>query len=143
MADRYEFFDHTADLGVRVWGRTLEDLFLNAAAALYEALGTFAPLTDSSGDSRRTVDLRADTLEDLLHDWLSELLYDFETHHYLYGEMKILELTPRQLSATLLGNTVDLTRSHTRQEIKAVTYHELAVERLHDGPWQATLVFDV
>lgn len=143
MPERHEFFDHTADLGVRIWGVTLEELFRNAAAALYEALGTFTFRVDSTDKAHRTLTLQADTMEDLLHDWLAELLFDFEAHHRLYHEIQIPELDSQHLTAILSGGTVDFSRSQTRQEIKAVTYHKLAVEHLPAGRWQATLVLDV
>jgi len=34
----YRLFDHTADLGVEVFGKTRKDLFVNAAAALFDLL---------------------------------------------------------------------------------------------------------
>ncbi len=140
MPERYEFFEHTADIGVRVHGATLAELFCNAAAALYETLGKFA-LADHS--AQRFLKLQADSPEDLLHDWLAELLYDLETQHVIYDKLDITELKPQYLAAGLSGGTVDFARSQTNEEIKAVTYHELRVEQMADGSWRATVIFDV
>jgi len=140
MAAPYEFFEHTADIGVTVHGATLEELFRHAAAALYETLGAF----ELSGPrSERRMALRADSPEDLLHDWLAELLYDVEARHALYDQIDPLEVTPGSLSAGLRGGTIDFDRSQTNEEIKAVTYHQLRVEELPDGAWRATVIFDV
>ena len=140
MPQRYEFFDHTADIGVHVYGATLEELFRNAAAALYDALGTFE-LADHA--AQRFVKLRADSTEDLLHDWLAEFLYDLEAHHVYYDELQVTELKSQYLAASLSGGTIDFARSQTNEEIKAVTYHHLRVEQTTDGSWQATVIFDV
>jgi SHS2 domain-containing protein len=140
MPAPYEFFEHTADIGVTVHGTTLAELFGHAAAALYEALGTFelaGPRTE------RVLALRADSAEDLLHDWLAELLYDLETRRVLYDQIDPIEATPASLSATLRGGTIDFDRSRTNEEIKAVTYHQLRVEQLPGGAWRATVIFDV
>ena len=34
----YTLIDHTADLGIRVFGKTLEELFINAGFALFDLL---------------------------------------------------------------------------------------------------------
>lgn len=140
MAQGYEFFDHTADIGVRVHGATLQELFCNAAAAMYEALGQ---LKHSEHRREKTVELSARSLEDLLHDWLAELLYEVDANHVLYDEIEITDLIPRRLFASLRGGTIDFARSQTNEEIKAVTYHQLRVEQRADGSWHATVIFDV
>ena len=140
MPKPYEFFDHTADIGVHVFGGTLEQLFTNAAAALYEALGQ---LQKSEVKDQKLLEIEATTLEDLLHDWLAELLYEVETNHLLYDEVAITELTPQCIAATLYGGEIDFDRSQANEEIKAVTYHELRVEQLPDTTWRATVIFDV
>lgn len=140
MTERYEFFEHTADIGVHVYGATLAELFENAAQAMYEALGKFE-LTGRG--SSRTVKIEATVLEDLLHDWLSELLYELETKHVFYTKITVLEAGPGMMTAELEGGTIDFARSQTNEEIKAVTYHQLRVEQLPDRTWRATVIFDV
>jgi SHS2 domain-containing protein len=140
MPAPYEFFEHTADIGVTVHGATPGELFRHAAAALYEALGAFelaGPRTE------RRLALRADSAEDLLHDWLAELLYDLETRHVVYDQIDAVEVTPDSLSATLRGGAIDFARSRTNEEIKAVTYHQLRVEQVPGGAWRARVIFDV
>ena len=136
----FEFFDHTADIGARVNGATLPELFGNAAGALYAAFGHL----QKSGAARpKTVELAAETLEDLLHDWLAELLFEVETRHTAFDEIEMVVTPPGQLKATVRGRSIDFSRSQPRAEVKAVTYHQLRVEQLPDGSWQATVIFDV
>jgi len=139
MAD-YEFFEHTADVGVHVRGADLPALFTNAATALYAALGTWAK---SSERHQRQIELPAGALEDLLHDWLSELLFEFDAHQMLFDQFEFSRLGPDGLRATATGAVIDLARSAPHEEIKAVTYHQLSVQQSPAGRWRATVIFDV
>ena len=140
MAQAWEFFEHTADIGVRIYGATLPELFVNAARAMYEALGELK----KTGDRRqKSVELKAESWEDLLHDWLAELLFEVEANHVLYDDIEITGVVPGKLTASLAGGVIDFTRSQTNEEIKAVTYHQLRVEQLADGRWRANVIFDV
>ncbi len=141
MTREYEFFDHTADVGVRVFGATLPELFAHAAAALYAAMGRFELAPEPA--ATRRLRLTSANLEELLHDWLADLLYDFSTGPTLYREFRFTELGPAGLTAELRGGRVDYARSETHEEIKAVTYHRLAVTRQADGSWLATVILDV
>jgi SHS2 domain-containing protein len=140
MASPYEFFDHTADIGVHISGGSLQELFTNAAAALYAALGQ---LQRSDVGDQKLLEIQAATAEDLLHDWLAELLYEVETNHLVYNEVEITDLTPQHIAATLYGGEIDFDRSQVNNEIKGVTYHKLRVEQLPDTTWRATVILDV
>ena len=140
MTDRFEFFDHTADIGVHIYGRNLAGLFENAASALHEALGRFHK---TPAALQKTIDLQAESAEDLLHDWLTDLLYEIEASHILYDRFEFHDVTPLRLTATLHGGLIDFTRSQANEEIKAVTYHQLRVKSQPDGSWRATVIFDV
>lgn len=140
MAQDYEFFEHTADIGLRVRGATLAELFENAARAMYAALGE---LRKAESGKRKLVKIEATTLEDVLHDWLAELLFEVEARHIVYDKITVLEAGPGLMSAELEGATVDFARSQTNEEIKAVTYHQLVVEKQANGTWEATVIFDV
>ena len=98
----YEFFDHTADIGVHVYGTTLVELFRNAALAMYEAMGRLV-----KGEERRvkSVRLEAATIEDLLHDWLGELLYEIEAKHVLYDQMESLTVCESTVTGDRIWGT--------------------------------------
>jgi SHS2 domain-containing protein len=134
---RFEFFDHTADIGVRVFGTTLEELFVNAAAALYEAIGA----RKKEERRRKNITIKAESVEDLLHDWLAELLFEFSARGVIYDEFEISNFKSQIIEATACAGPADL--SEARAEVKAVTYHQLRVEQSVDGSWTATVIFDV
>jgi SHS2 domain-containing protein len=138
----FEFFEHTADLGVRLRGATLPALFAAGARALYHAHGDLrlaGPL------ATETIELAAATMEDLLHDWLAELLFRLAARQRRYDRLvlEVEEEPAPRLTARLSGGAVDYARSLVNAEVKGVTYHQLAVAREPDGTWQATVIFDV
>jgi SHS2 domain-containing protein len=77
----------------------------------------------------------------LLFDWLSELLYAFETDKLLLSEFDV-QLSDDQLSATCRGEPMDASRHQMEHEVKAITYHHLRVEQKPDC-WQAEVIVDI
>jgi protein archease len=136
---KFKFIDHTADLAVRVFGNTREELFRNAATALYQALGRFE-LNPSRITHR--FELQENSSEELLVAFLSELLFQFDTHRFLFDKITFEELAPNHLSAQIEGAEIDLPKSEPNYEIKAVTYHQTEIIDV-DGHWQAQVIFDV
>ncbi len=136
---RYEALDHIADAQVRVFGGTLEELFANAAFALFD---TMADAQGVAARQRRRLNVAAEDVEHLLHSWLSQLLFLFATQHLLFSEFHIASLTPQHMSAEIGGEPLDLQRHTFYSEIKAVTYHQLRVERRPTG-WIAEVIFDI
>ena len=134
----YEFFEHTADIGVRAYGWTLEELFVNAARALYEIQGRF----DLADRRLIKIELTADSVEELLVHWLAELLYRFSAEGVCFTHFRIQFTPPNKLTAQMEGGQVDFTHSEVSEEVKAVTYHQLSVQETADG-WTATVIFDV
>ncbi len=135
----YEHFDHTADLGLRIRAASLEELFAEAARALTAVL---VDTPDSVRPAeRRTIRLEASDREDLLHDWLAELLYLFDTEHMLFSRFDVA-LPPGELCATAWGERADPARHALELEIKAVTYHGLKIEPDAHG-WLAEVIVDL
>jgi len=136
---RYETFDHTADMGVRVFGRTAEELFANAAYALSDLLTDLNHVRE-----RLAYDLHVEAAdrEELLVRWLNELLFLAESPGYLFKRFSISHLSPTSLQAVAHGESFDPSRHKFNREIKAVTYHQVAVKE-EDGRWQAGVIFDI
>ena len=86
MLKKYEFIEHTADLGFKAYGATLEELFTNAAAAFSEAM---VALEDVSEGTERSIEVEADAPDDLMVSWLSELLYLFDTERLLFKRFQV------------------------------------------------------
>jgi SHS2 domain-containing protein len=140
MPDKpYEFFEHTADTGVRVYGKTLKDLFIHAAQGMTELLveNSLIAVTET-----RLIALSASSAEGLLRAWLKELLFWFATDRFLPGEYHLETITPTELRGRVLGERFDPARHAQGTEIKGVTYHWFRVEQTPSG-WEAELIVDV
>lgn len=138
MKPRYEVLSHTADTGVLVYGATLKEIFENAAFALFDLM---FGIDNLMGDERVAVEVEATTVEELLVDWLSTLLFEAETEDLALCSFKIESMGDGHAAGSATG--VPLTRVELAgPPVKAVTYHDLAIEK-RPGGWSARVVFDV
>jgi SHS2 domain-containing protein len=136
---RYETFDHTADVGIRVFGGTIEEIFINAAWALFDLLTDLDSIRETM---IREITVEGGDREDLLVRWLSELLFLCEGQGFLFRQFCISSLTATSLKAMVRGEIFDPSRHAFKTEIKAVTYHQ--VEIIHKGEtWVARVIFDI
>jgi len=136
---KYETFDHTADVGVRVFGRTVEEVFVNAAYALFDQ---WTDLRKVRGKISQEISIQGADREDLLIRWLGELLFLGESRGVLFKEFKISRLDSTSLKAVARGETFDPSRHRFKTEIKAITYHQVEVKEV-DGKWEGRIIFDV
>ena len=135
----YEFFDHTADIGIRAQGATLQELFIHMAQGLTELLAE-----DSRLEPRltRSISLKADDGDSLLLAWLQELLFWFSTDRFLPVEYALETVSLTALHGQLRGDTFDPTRHVQGREVKAITRHLLEVDQ-QDGVWMGQVIVDV
>jgi SHS2 domain-containing protein len=136
---RYELINHTADVGLRAYGKDLKELFTNAAYGMFEIL---ADLKNVRAEKRLRLKLKAPNLEELFLSWLSELLYRYNGKGIILKEFLIDRLTEKAINAEVQGEKIDLKRHRLKTEIKAVTYHQLKVQRIKHT-WQGQVIFDV
>ena len=136
---KYHHIDHTADLGIKVFGATLAELFENAAFGLFDNITN---LEKVSPNSEFSVEVHAIDREALLVNWLSELNYLFLTRKELFKCFQINEINDEHLTATIEGEKLDLERHEIYTEVKAVTYHKLYVKETDQG-WEAQVIFDL
>lgn len=138
----YETFDHTGDIGIRVSADTCDELFATAAGAFTDTVTE----PDRVGESQMsTISMAAADLDLLFVDWLSELLYRFETSGWLTRRAEVaIDRGPDgcRLHARLYGETLDPARHPIKVLVKAVTYHTLRVEQGATG-WAGSVVFDI
>jgi SHS2 domain-containing protein len=138
---RAETFEHTADLGLRVIGDDLGDLFQTAAEALFDAI--VANRNEVVVTESESVSLAAESPEDLLIAWLNELIFRFETRHRVYAQFAVrVEADGRRLAAAIGGEPIDRSRHLLDHEVKAATRHGLRLLREPDG-WLAEVILDI
>jgi SHS2 domain-containing protein len=135
----FETFEHTADVGLRIRAADLDTLFAEAGRALASLV--VANLEEVRPLRSMPIDLAADSTDLLLFDWLSELLFIFETQHLLLVDFEV-HATATSLAATARGEPMDRARHRLEHEVKAITYHGLKVERGPQG-WLAEVIVDI
>ncbi|MDP2928876.1 MAG: archease [Candidatus Omnitrophota bacterium] len=139
MEKRYEQFSHTADIGVRVFGKTLKELFENAAFAMFDIL---ADLDGLKGEIIQDFELTAPNNEELLISWLDELLYNFYTKSIIFYKFEVRELSEDILKAKAFGRLISKNRNRLKTEIKAATYYNLKIIK-KDDYYEVDIIFDV
>jgi SHS2 domain-containing protein len=135
MNKRFVEIEHTADIAIRVWGRDLAELFVNAA---YGMACQLADPDEVPQTLKRMVELEADDAEVLLVAWLGELLYLGELDDCVFTDFDVFEITPTRLRSVVQGGPVQEHQAH----IKAVTFSELEIVQ-NDKGYETTVVFDV
>ncbi|MCX5843809.1 MAG: archease [Deltaproteobacteria bacterium] len=138
----YEYLEHTADLFFRAFGKSLGECYGNAARAMFSAM-----IDPRSVDPviKRTILLEANDLPALMHDYLSEILFLFETEGLVFRDFDVSVEKKEEvykLSAVLSGEEFNKKKHIVLTDIKAVTYHGLKVEK-RDGQWVAEVLCDI
>lgn len=139
MSEKYEFIEHTADLGFKVYGASLEGLFVHAAEAFFETI-----LSPESVEEKieRSIEVEAGALDELMVSWLDEFLYLYDAEKLVFKRFQIKSIQQDQLRAKAWGEKIDPARHEIKSGIKAVTYHKLYV-REREGVWEAQVIVDI
>ncbi len=138
MATGFEVIEHTADTGILAYGSTLEETFASAARGMFSVM---VDLDEVRPRESRRIAVEAPDQELLLAEWLSELLFVFETEFMVFSRFEVEFPGPGHLQATAWGERIDPERHHVGTGIKAVTHHMLRLE--HQDGYRATVIFDV
>lgn len=137
----FEFLEHTADLKFIAYGKTLDLCFENSALAMFSAI---VDLDSVNIERKEDIEIEAISIETLLHDWLTELLFLFATNNIIFKNfnVSIKKNKNYKLIATTSGEEFDPKRHSIKAEVKAITYHEMLVKKKGDI-WTAQVVCDV
>jgi SHS2 domain-containing protein len=135
----FEILEHTADIGVRAVGRTLSELFENAAVGVQSiALDPQAVLPQTafpllaSGEDR----------EALLVNWLNEIIYYLDGKRIAFARFQVQQITDTGITAQGWGEPRDRERHPERLVVKAATYHQLKIEQ-RESRWIADVFLDI
>jgi SHS2 domain-containing protein len=133
----FELLEHQADVGVRAWGKTLEETFEQAAWAVADILG----VRGTGPGARRTIRVTGTDAASMLVDFLNELLLLHETEDTGFAAIRVLSATRTELEAQI--ELVPLVDAREGIPVKAATFHQLRVERRPDGSIEAQVYLDV
>lgn len=146
MPKEFELVPHTADLKIRAFGVTIQELFKNALKGMFISIKPASDQIEYKDDypisikynREHKIYLRANNPESMLIDFLSECLYLSDVNNEAYFDVRFTVLDDNELDCIIFGVPV----THFDVEIKAITYHDLEIEQV-DSLWQATIVFDI
>ena len=136
----YELIEHTADIGVRIKGKDLREIFTNAADAMFDIIVEFCTDCNKLEPKEFNIEISAENIEELIVNWLNELLSLSEAKNLIFNRFLFKSLSENHLMSVASGYPREKYKIKT--EIKAATYHELRIEKTEKG-FQAEVIFDV
>ena len=137
----YEFFDHTADIGMKAWGESMARMFENAAKGMFSIIFDIAD-AEPTRTMKLDLDQKEENAEQMLVDWLSELLYILDTQDLVPTSFRVTHLDGEHLEAEISGNPFNKEIHRYKTEVKSVTYHMLEIGRENDK-YFGRILFDI
>jgi SHS2 domain-containing protein len=139
MNKAFEVIDHTADVGIIAYGADIEELFSNAALALFSLI-----IEPESIENKFHLDLEvhSEDIDSLLVEWLNEIIYLFDVKRTLFNRFDIISLTNNRLKATCYGEDFNTMKHKIKTGVKAATYHMLKLDKSDDG-FKAQVILDI
>ena len=139
MSKKYKLTDHTADIGIQVFGSDSQELFTNAALALFDVITEMDVL---KGRDSCNITASGEDWPDLMINWLREILYLWNGKEMLVKSVQILSLSENKIFAKIYFDAYIPDRHIIKTEIKAVTYHQVQIKSSPSG-WKARVIFDI
>jgi SHS2 domain-containing protein len=144
LKKRFEFLEHTADLYIAAYGKSLEEAYENAAYAMFEGMTDLKKVQPKLED---TVKVEGYDEQALLYNWLEALLVKFDIKGNLYSRFKIasIEKTSRgwTLKAKIWGEPFNSEKHLSKVGVKAVTYHQMEIIRDTKGAVTVKFILDI
>ena len=134
---RFELIEHTADTGLVAYGENLPEAFGNAAYGLFSIIADLRRVKQAES---RQFEIEERGPEDLLFEWLNQLVYLFDVEGMLMKKCQVLSLTDRSLKAVCYGEKYDPSRHRLKLAVKSATYHMLEVDKQKN---LVRVIFDV
>ena len=138
---KYEWLDHTADIGIRVQGADPTALFINAGRAMFDLISDSCAVQNTTAAPVK-VNVTGSDWVDLLVNWLRELLYFWTGREQLISQLDVDSISKNKIVGQVKTCPYAPGRHLVRHELKAVTYHQAAVKQV-SGVWVAEIIFDV
>jgi len=134
---KYQILEHKADLKIKAFGKTKEELFSNMLLGMQESMK--AELQKPEEKTKRKIKIKSLDLPALLVDFLSEVLYSNQVNKEIYNNINFTKFTDTELEAELLGQKIE----RFGEDIKAVTHHGLEIKQNKNKIWEGTILFDI
>jgi len=135
----YRLLHHTSDLGIEVWALSQDELFCEAARALFSEM--VDELASVEARVTKEFEVKEEVAEDLLKEWLSALLYLTDTEGLLFSDFQV-KVNNGSLEGVARGEKMSVKRHRLKRVVKGVTYHNLTLKEEPWG-WVATVIVDI
>ena len=122
----YEYFEATADIGFKAYGKDLNEAFENAGLAMFNII---TDTGDVKAENEISFEISSEDYVSLLYDYLEELLFHHEIDFMLFSEFHVNVDDNFHLKATVKGEGIDWDRHERKTEIKAITFHKMDVKK--------------
>ena len=136
---KHKIIDHTADVCVRVFGNSLEEIFVGSSKAMMEIITDVEKVNPSK---EILIEAQGENYEELLVKWLQEILYLHEVKKMVFKEFEIKIKNGTRAVGKAYGENIDVDRHEFYSNIKAVTYHNLKIISSRDK-YRVDIVFDI
>jgi SHS2 domain-containing protein len=138
----FELFEHKADVGVRGFGKSMEDAFGECAKAMFSVM---FDLERVNGKGKDAIGLKASNPEELLISFLNHLLYLRDAKGKAYSKFNLYITnvgSECKLKGNAFGEKIDAERHLPKGDVKAASFHQLRVAK-ENGKWIAQCVLDI
>jgi len=137
----FEFLDiTTADAAFAAYGKNLNELFANAALAMFEVMVNTEQIKPRI---EKEVEIEAKDLRGLLFEWLNNLLIFYGSENLAFSKFNVkTDEKNFRLKAKCFGEKIDPERHETKTEVKACTYHKMEIKKVNDK-WRAQVIVDI
>jgi SHS2 domain-containing protein len=136
---KYRLTRNQSEVAVRVVGDSQADLFANSATALFDVM---ADIEKIEIKERIPLEVEGTDRDDLMVNWMRELLYLYQGSGYLLKEFKIHEVKDSIVKAEVCGEKIDPDRHEIKQEIGAVAFHKSRMQKT-GSQWIAQVIFEI
>ncbi len=134
----FEYFDVTADVGIVARGKTLEELFVNSAKAMFNIMVNLEKVRPLEAID---FELSSSSLEELFLDYLTYLLALKDIHGMFFSDFEV-EIDDKNFKLKAIARGEKTREEHEIEtEVKAVTYHLMEIKK--NDFWYAKFVVDV
>ena len=137
---KFKFLEDVAiaDIAFEAYGNNLNDLFENSALALFECM---ADLKTLNGKIKKIIKIKAENIEDLLYNFLSEIVFIKDTKQLVFKDIKV-KIKYFKLEAILYGDKIDYSKQELRNDVKAITLHLFEIKKVKDN-YKSRVVVDI
>lgn len=139
MDNKYRITKHQNELAVRITGGSQAELFVNSGFALFDVMTEFDKIEVKES---LPLEVEGTDRDDLIVNWLRELLYLYEGSGFLLKEFKIKEVSETLVKAEVCGEKIDPDRHEIKQEIAAVATHKSRMQKT-GNQWIAQVIFEI